>query len=153
MNGFTDSEIAQGGAASAPRVRVRMLQQMAEALEDEAAVLYRRAAANEEEDFLLNCEINERQTEINRLLLKLESMRSDRDNLLEKVEAIRNEAAALREEAFNGEEEIALAVIDNSRVIDTLEAVGCESKLGFSGDDKASYNSLYFRRMTLADAG
>jgi hypothetical protein len=115
-----------------------MLQQMAEALEDEAAGMYRRAAAYEEEDFLLNCEINERQTEINRLLLKLEARRSDRNSLLEKIEAIRNEAAALREEVFNSEEEIALAVLGNQRVGEA--------------EDKASHDSLYFRRMTMADA-
>ena len=138
MTGFTDCEIAQRGNASSPRVRVRMLQQMAEALEDEAEGLHRRAAAYEEEDFLLNCEINERQTEINRLLLKLQAMRSDRDSLLGKIEAIRNEAAALREEVFNSEEEIALAAIDNRRA----------NEIG----DKASHDSLYFRRMTMSDA-
>jgi predicted RNase H-like nuclease (RuvC/YqgF family) len=115
-----------------------MLQQMAEALEDEAAGMYRRAAAYEEEDFLLNCEINERQTEINRLLLKLEAMRSDRDRLLEKIEALRNEAASLREVGFNSEEEIALSVIGNRRANETV--------------DRSSHDSLYFRRMTLADA-
>ena len=152
MTFFTDCEIADGGMASSPRVRARMLQQMAEALEDEAAGLYRRAAAYEEEDFLLGCEINERQTEINRLLLKLEAMRSDRDGLLEKIEAIRNEAAALREEVFNSEEEIALAVIDNRKANEAPEDVERESKMGFSSEDKASHDSLYFRRMILADA-
>lgn len=138
MTLFTDCKVEQGGESSSPRVKVRMFQQMAEALEDEAAVLYRRAAAYEEEDFLLDCEINERQTEINRLKLKLESMRSDRDGLLRKIEAIRNEAAALREEAFNGEEEIALAAIDNQSAN--------------QAEDKTSHDSLFFRRMTLADA-
>ena len=138
MTFFTDCEAGQEGRGSSPRVKVRMLQQMAEALEDEAAGLYLRAAVYEEEDFLLTCEINERQTEINRLQLKLEAMRSDRNSLLEKIEGIRNEAAALREEAFNSEEEIALAVIDNQRENES--------------EDNALHNSLYFRRMTLADA-
>jgi hypothetical protein len=51
-----------------------MLEQMAEGLEDQVAVLYRRAATFEEEEFLLNREIEERQTEINRLVLKLDTM-------------------------------------------------------------------------------
>lgn len=152
MNGFTDYEVSQGGGASSPRVRVRMLRQMADVLEDEAEALYRRAAAYEEEDFLLNCEINERRTEINRLLLKLGAMRSDRAALLEKIEAIRNEAATLREEVFNSEEEAALAVIDNRRVNQTVDSVGRESGMGFSDEGKGSQDSLYFRRMTLADA-
>ncbi|HEX8185318.1 MAG TPA: hypothetical protein VF747_11215 [Blastocatellia bacterium] len=151
MTLFTGDEIVQRDAASSPHIKVRVLQQMAEALEDEAAGLYRRAAAYEEEEYLLNCEINGRQTEINRLLLKLEAMRSDRNGLVEKIEEIKTEAALLREEVFKSEEEIALAVIDDTRANEPLKAC-CESNMGFSGEDKALQNSLYFRRMTLADA-
>src|SRR5215208_6944010 len=104
MTILSDCKKAQRSLTSSPRVKGRMLKQMAEALEDEAAGLYRRASAYEEKEFLLNCEINERQTEINRLLLKLEAMRSQRDGLLEKIEAIRDEAADLREEIGNSEE-------------------------------------------------
>jgi chromosome segregation ATPase len=100
--------------SSSPRVRVRMLEQMAEALEDEAAGLYRRAAAFEEEEFLLNREREERQTEINRLLLKLKAMRADRDRLMERIESITHEAAAMKEEAFKGEEELALSALESS---------------------------------------
>jgi len=56
------------GLRSRPVVKMRILEQMAEALEDQVAVLYRRAAAFEEEEFLLTREIEERQTEINRLM-------------------------------------------------------------------------------------
>ena len=63
MTVFSEANLTVA-ASSAPRVKTRMLEQMAEALEDEAAGLYRRAAAFEEEEFLLNKEIGERQTEI-----------------------------------------------------------------------------------------
>ena len=94
-------------------VRMRMLQQMSEALEDEAASLLKRAAGLEEEDLLLNRQIDERQTEINRLQLKLEAIQSERDGLLERVETLRDEARAMTEEAYNNEDEIALSVIDD----------------------------------------
>jgi chromosome segregation ATPase len=152
MTIMNDCEMAQGGRISSPRVKMRILQQMAEALEDQAGALYRRAAAYEEEEFLLNHEITERQTEINRLLLKLEAMRSERDGLLGKIEDIRNEAAAMREEAFNSEEEIALAALDHARVEETLEAVGSESVASYSGGGNGPQSPAYFRRMALADA-
>lgn len=118
--------------SSAPRVKTRMLEQMAEALEDEAAGLYRRAAAFEEEEFLLNKEIEERQTEINRLLLKLEAMRAERDRVIEKVEQISSEAAAVRERAFDGDE---LPAIESSRGQYANPSTG----------------ALFFRRVTVAE--
>jgi len=77
--------------------KMRMLEQMAEALDEEVAGLFRRAATFEEEEFLLNCEIEERQTEINRLLLKLESMRAHRERVMERIKSISREAQAIRE--------------------------------------------------------
>jgi predicted RNase H-like nuclease (RuvC/YqgF family) len=94
-------------------VRMRMLQQMSEALEDEASSLLLRAAALEEEDLLINRQIDERQTEINRLQLKLEAIQGERDSLIERVECLRDEARAMTEEAYNNEDEIALSVIDD----------------------------------------
>lgn len=88
---------------SSSGVRTRLLEQMAEALEDEAAVLYRRAAAFEEEEFLLSREIDERQTEINRLQLKLDAMRAERDRVIELIETISEEANAMRDQASNPE--------------------------------------------------
>jgi septal ring factor EnvC (AmiA/AmiB activator) len=129
-----------------------MLQQMAEALEDEAAGLYRRAATYEAEDFQLNCEIKERQTEISRLQFRLEACRSDRDALLEKIDAIRNEAAALREEAFDNEEDLALAAIHTPRAKDSIGAAEPEIKQSFSDGGNAPESSLYFRPMSQADA-
>lgn len=152
MNISDDYEIGQGRPASSPSVRIKMLHQMAEALEDEAGGLYRRAAAYEEEEFMLNREITERQTEINRLQLKVEAMRSQRDGLIEKIEAIRNEAAAIREEAFNSEEEMALAALDNARVEEALDSLEGKSEMSFSGGINASQTPAYFRRMTLANA-
>lgn len=104
---LTEVRVAAAGPSS-PRMKMRMLAQMAEALEDQVAALYRRAAAFEEEEFLVNREIEERQTEINRMLLKLELMRADRDRVMERIESISHEAAALREEVFDGEEDVAL---------------------------------------------
>lgn len=109
-----EDKISAGGVSSPPRVRMRMLTQMAEALEDQAAGLYRRASASEEEEFLLNREIEDRQTEINRLVLKLEAMRAERDRLMERIESISQEATSMREAVFNGEEEVALATIEGS---------------------------------------
>ena len=86
---------------SSPQMRTMLLEQMAEALEDEAAGLYRRAAAFEEDEFLLNKEIDDRQTEINRLQLKLDGLRSERDRLMERIETITEEARGLREESLN----------------------------------------------------
>src|SRR5262249_48388582 len=84
-----DNRITNGSASL--KVKMRMLEQMAEALEDEASSLYRRAAAFEEEGFLLNREIEDRQTEINRLQMKLDSLYSERDRLIERIEGIKSE--------------------------------------------------------------
>jgi chromosome segregation ATPase len=94
-------------------VRMRMLQQMSEALEDEASSLLLRAAGLEEKYLLINGQIDERQTEINRLQLKLEAIQSERDGLLERVESLRSEARAMTEEAYDNEDEIALSVIND----------------------------------------
>lgn len=100
---FTEST---SSSSSPPQVRVRLLEQMAEALEDEAAVLYRRAAAFEEDEFLLNREIEQRQTEINRLQLKLDAMRAERDRVMEKIETISEEASAMRDRVMEKVETI-----------------------------------------------
>jgi chromosome segregation ATPase len=94
-------------------VRMRMLQQMSEALEDEASSLLLRAGGFEEEEVLLNRQIDDHQTEINRLRLKLDAVRSEQTSLMERVESLRDEARAMREEAYNNEDEIALSVIDD----------------------------------------
>jgi hypothetical protein len=129
---------------------MRMLEQMAEALEDQVAALYKRAAAFEEDEFLLNREIEERQMEINRLALKLDAMRADRDRTMERIEVISAEAAAMREEIFNGEEEMALAAIDGSLTDGpTPDREACQSEITDAGP---SSGSIFFRRMTLAEA-
>ena len=124
-------------------VKMRILEQMAEALEDQVAALYRRAAFFEEDEFLLNREVEERQTEINRLMLKLEAMRAERDGVMEKIESISSEAAAIREEVFSREEELALAAIERSTT--NLSAVpvcaGADSLQG----------ARFFRRTMLSE--
>jgi chromosome segregation ATPase len=140
-------ESQQQGGAAAPRLKIKMLRQMAEALEDEAEGLYHRVAAFEEEEFTLTYEIEERQTEINRLTLKLDSLRSDRDALMAKIESLRAEAAAMIEEVFSSEEEIALASLEITP-IDRDESAG----LDVSPDSiSAPRGSLFFRRMMLGD--
>lgn len=84
---------------------------MAEALEDEAAGLGRRAATFDEQEFLISREIEARQTEINRLQLRLEALHAERATLFAKIEKLKMEAAAMREEIYNSEDEIAIAAI------------------------------------------
>jgi len=150
MTVHTEIKEQDCGLSSPPVVKVRMLEQMAEALEDQVAGLYGRAAAYEEEEFLLNREIEERQTEINRLMLKLEVMRADRDRLMERIESISGEAAAMREEVFNSEEEVALAAIGSSTA-EASTGLGCVGvQPSFPGGDP-SRDSMFFRGMTLAE--
>jgi chromosome segregation ATPase len=98
---------------ASPQVRMRILQQMAEALEDEASSLYRRASSFEEEEMLLSQQIEDRQTEIGRIQLRLEAVKCEREGIAERVERLRREATAMREEIFNSEDEIALSFIDD----------------------------------------
>jgi chromosome segregation ATPase len=100
MMGNTESEPPANGLSSPPREKMRMLDQMADALEDQVAGLYRRAAAFEEEEFLLKRDVEERQTEINRLTFRLEVMRAERERVMERIESISSEAAAIREEVY-----------------------------------------------------
>jgi chromosome segregation ATPase len=134
MNGLSQDDAMTSNSGASRRVKIKMLYQMAEALEDEAAGMYRRAAMCEEEEFSLNHEIEEWQTQINRLLLKLEGLRAERESINEKIESLKAEAAALREEAFAGEEEIAIASIASR-----------------AEEENHSRGSMYFRRMTLAN--
>lgn len=148
MTVFT--EITEPTSGPPPGVKMRMLAQMAEALEDQVAGLYRRAAAFEEEEFLLNREVEERQTEINRLRLKLEAMRAERDRVMGRIESISGEAAAMREEVFNGEEEVALAAIDSSTAEASTGPWCGDVQPGYSVGDP-SRGAMFFRRMTLAE--
>lgn len=118
----------RSAANPSSQMRSMLLEQMAEALEDEAAGLYRRAAAFEEDEFLLNKEIDDRQTEINRLQLKLDGLRSERDRLIERIETITEEAQGLRDESLNSY---------------ALESA--------SPDHHIDSGAMYFRRATLTD--
>ena len=119
---------------SSPRAKTMLLEQMAEALEDQAAGLYRRAAGFEEEEFLLTKEIGERQTEINRLQLKLDGLRAERDRVTDKIEQVSSEAAAVRERAFDASE------------VDLLEPMQAEP----GQCENPSNGALFFRRMSVA---
>jgi len=143
----TDIEETSASVAPNMRAKMRMLGQMAEALEDEAAGLYRRAAVYEEEEFLLEREIEERQTEINRLSLKLNALRADRDALLEKITSLTDEATALREEVYCNEEAWALAAIERA---DALQLPPGQSDMEATAESAAP-RSVYFRRAELTD--
>jgi hypothetical protein len=147
MTVITEIKKSASGLSSQVRVKMRMLEQMAEALEDQVAALYRRAAAFEEDEFLLNREVEERQTEINRLMLKLESMRAERDRVIEKIETVSCEAIAIREEIFSNEEEAAIAGI-----------AAAPSVVGLVGGTQPVFDSvdppcdaMFFRRITLSE--
>jgi predicted RNase H-like nuclease (RuvC/YqgF family) len=139
INMMNQDSLEATGRAIAPLVRMRMLLQMAEALEDEAGSLYRRAGAFEQEEFLLNREIEERQTEISRLQLKLEALRSTRNALVEKIESLRSEADTMRGEVFNNEEVMALA-----RASDRAS-----EGWAVPARDEESRDSVFFQRMSL----
>jgi len=147
MTLLTNIEDSTAPAAPRMRAKMRMLEQMAEALEDEAAGLYRRAATFEEEDLLLEHEIQERQTEINRLSLKLIAQRADRDALLAKINALINEATALREEVYCNEEAGVLAAIERA---DQLAMPQGQGDLEATAESAAP-RALYFRRVEMAD--
>jgi chromosome segregation ATPase len=146
MESLNEMELAVNGTPPSPQVRMCMLEQMAEALEDQIAALYRRAAAFEQEEFLLYGEIEERQTAINRLRLKLEGLRSDRVGVLNRIEAITTEAAALREEVFRHEEAVVLAAIERSQEGEYL-AFNDPDEHDYA--DLSSGHSQFFRRATL----
>jgi hypothetical protein len=137
MSTLNENKMQPSARAASPHVKVRMLQQMAEAIEDEASALYRRAACFEEDEFLLVREIEERQTEINRLQLKLGALRSERDNLIERIGALKDEATSMREEVFNNEEELALAAIDNAHLMESR--------------DEHPTEAAFFHRMSVSD--
>jgi septal ring factor EnvC (AmiA/AmiB activator) len=129
-------------AAPVMRAKLRMLEQMAEALEDEASGLYRRAAVCEDEEAVLEREIEERQTEINRLSLKLNALRADRDALLGKITALTGEASALREQVYSNEEAGVLAALERAAAL-TLPPGRRDAEATVDGDAR---RSLYFRR-------
>jgi len=111
MTIFDEVQVSEGECQDS-RLSMWMLDQMAEGLEDQAAGLSRRAAGFEEEESLLCKEIARHGTEINRLSLRLDAVRSDRDSVLERIESLKHEANGIREQFAVCEEEAALAAID-----------------------------------------
>lgn len=149
MNTLDEKEALPGDHSASPYVKMSMLQQMAEALDDEAAALNRRAAAFEEEASAISRELQERQAALNRLTLKVEAMCSEHDSLMKKVASIKQEAAAMREEACNIEDDIALAQVEG---VELKEEDGDWRGISFtpaSGDESRS--AVYFQRMVLTD--
>lgn len=147
MTGLTEGIMIDRAASPSPRAGMRLLMQMAEVLEDQAAGLYRRAAVSEEEEFGLNREIEERQTEINRLSLKMEALRAERERLMEKIASISEEATAIREEIFSCEEEDALASIE---AVPLRPDAGGYDVQAFMNPDPA-VDAPFFRRMPVTE--
>ncbi len=147
LDDITESACDQ---SSQTGMKLRMLDQMAEALEDQVAALYRRAASFEEEEFLLNRDVEERQTEIHRLVLKLEGMRADRDRVLERIELISGEAAAIREEVFSSEDEAALAAIGSSPARE-LNGLGCVDVQAAESGGESAGSATFFRRLAIVE--
>ena len=147
MTQILEIEETEESAARASRAKLCMLEQMAEALEDEAAGLVRRAAGYEEEEFLLEREIEERQTQIERLALKLGGMRADRETLLAKIDSLTAEATALRDEVYGKEEARALAAIERASALEARPGLGDTEATGVSEATPA----IYFRRARLVD--
>lgn len=141
--GFIDEKNEEIRSSDSDRVRLEMMHQIAEGLEDEAESLTRRARSFEEEEFLLNREIEEHQTEINRLQLRLRSLRAERDSLIGKCEMLRREASSIREDALSDEEELA---------IESLE-LGASQFLFQDGEEleDRSGDGVFFRRMSVTD--
>jgi chromosome segregation ATPase len=110
---------------TSPRLRIKMLTQMAGTLEAEAADLCDRTATLEEEESLLTGEITTAQAELNRLSSRLDSVRLERDALLERIEELRSEAAEMRDEITSNEDDIAL---DSLRDASVLRVVGSGSR-------------------------
>ncbi|HKP86297.1 MAG TPA: hypothetical protein VJZ26_09385 [Blastocatellia bacterium] len=142
-----DVEAATSETPQSSRVKMRMLEQMAEVLEDEAAGLYYRAAGFEEEEFLLNREIEERQTEINRLQLKLDALRSERDGVLGKIESVTSEAAEMREALYRFEQAFVFQSLSPAQAEDTAACLAADF-----GQSNPAGGSTYFRRLSLADS-
>ncbi len=140
-----ENEVTTDPQATPPRVKLRMLQQMAEALEDEAAVLNRRASVFDEDEQSLVREISDRQTEINRLSLKLEALRSERRGLTDKIQVIRREAATIREEVLESEEEVALQAIETSHKAER------QGRWPESEPVVERHGSVFFQRVMLPD--
>jgi chromosome segregation ATPase len=113
-----EKELSQEEQIVADYVKLKMLQHMAEGLEDEADGLHCRADALAEEEFLVVRNIDEHQTEINRLLLKLQGVRSARYDLLEKIDRLRSEASVLREKVWTGEDELAINSLEKAEAVD-----------------------------------
>ena len=149
MNLATQERTVPHPGTASPYIRIRILRQMAEALDDEAEGLCIRLATFDEKHFLITRQIEERQTEISRLQLELEALGSERNALLQQVEKLRTEAEAMREEVLNNEDEIALGVIEGNSPVEG-ELVEAASHNGiYSSEGDASDEPVYFQRMTL----
>jgi chromosome segregation ATPase len=153
MGTLDENELAHGEQHwPSDRLKLVMLQQMAEALEDQANGLNQRARSLEEEEFLLSAEVQERLVEISRLNLRLDGLRSERDSLLDKIETLRREAIHIKEEVLDNEEEIALDSLAASSVLGDGSRSVCELRdAPSSRQGRASSTPMFFRRTTVTD--
>jgi|ERR1700733_12887228 predicted nuclease with TOPRIM domain len=152
MGILDENELATGEQHwPSDRLRLVMLQQMAEALEDEANGLNQRARSLEEEEFLLSTEVQERLVEISRLNLRLDGLRSERDSLLDKIETLRREAIHIKEEVLDNEEEIALDSLAARAVLGDGSLSVCELRDAPASRQGRASSPMFFRRTTVTD--
>ncbi|MCI0487142.1 MAG: hypothetical protein L0229_11140 [Blastocatellia bacterium] len=163
MNTLEEKEVSQSDYPASPHVKMRIFQQMAEALDMEASALYRRAASFEEEETSLKRAVQEHQTEINRLNFRMQVLRSERSRLVERIDDLEQEADALREEACTMEEDLAPSSVESGRKkslcaaqegdTDGWEDEPFEKKiLPFRpASEEESRTPVFFNRMTLTD--
>ena len=104
----TQHETELNGNISAERLRLKMLEHRASALEQESSSLVRRAAALERQESLVRDEIEHYEDEVNRLVLRLKSLQTERESLSQRIELLKCNTRGLREEIVNAEEELAL---------------------------------------------
>lgn len=113
----------------------------------QAAETVDQHAAAFEEEYVLNHEIEERQSEINRLLLKLEAVRSENDDLIKRIEAIRTEAMAIREESFRDKEQD--ASVSQSDLSDDRLSGNRWTRSGSAPIQEGPTVATFFQRVTL----
>jgi hypothetical protein len=148
MSASSSTTTAYSATFAGDRLRLKMLHQMAEALDDEAAGLDRKAASLEEEECLLKQKADEHQTEVNRLLLLLQSIRSEHHGVREKIEKLTQESRELKEQSFLGEDDLALDFLELPAA---ALSGGPDSSQVVRHDTEASAGSSYFRRMSVTD--
>jgi chromosome segregation ATPase len=108
---MSEEPAAQG--VEAERTRLRDLERQAEALERQADGLSHQNEPIAIREAELNAAIDRHKVEISLLISRLKELQEERGRLLDRAESLRKEAAAVREQAFECEAEIALSALED----------------------------------------